>query len=130
MTLPDTVVSMIAAAVSGVTVYDGIIPAEPPSRYAIVYIDDGTLRALAACGTSDSATVRWQVQAIAADRQMASWVATTIRDWIVDRTPTVAGWVCGPVQHVFSERPGRDETVAVKPMVFKPDLYELLATRA
>jgi len=130
MTIPNAVFAMITAAVPDVTVYDGIIPTKPPLRYAIVYLDDGTLRALAACGQSDSATVRWQVQSIAPDREQASWVATTVRDAIVDATPAVAGWACGPIQHVYSERPGRDETVGVIPMVYKPDLYELLATRA
>lgn len=129
MTLPDTVLTVIRAAVPDVDVFDGEIPTEPPARYAIVYIDDGTLRALAACGQSDSATLRWQVQSIAPDRQMASWIAATIRDATVDTKPSATGWVCGPIQHVFSERPGRDETVGEKPMVYKPDLYELLATR-
>lgn len=130
MTLPDAVLAMIRAAVPDVTVYDGLVPTEPASRYAVVYIDDGTLRALAACGVSDSATVRWQVTAVAPDREMASWIAATIRDNTVDRTPAATGWGCGLIQHVFSERPGRDETVAQLPVVYKPDLYDLLATRA
>lgn len=128
--LPDAVLAKIRAAVPEVTVYDGIIPAEPPTRYAIVFVDDGTLDALAACGQHDSATVRWQVQSIAPDRQMASWIAKTIRDTTVDTKPVADGWVCGPIQHRFSERPGNDETVGERPVVFKPDLYDLLATRA
>jgi len=130
VTLPDTVIAMIQAAVPDVVVYDGIIPDQPPARYAIVYIDNGTREAYAACNVSDSSMFRWQVTAVAADRAMAVWVADTIADAIVDKTPTVAGWICGQIKHVFSERPARDETVAEKPMVFKPDLYELLATRA
>lgn len=129
MTLPDAVLAKIRAAVPDVTVFDGIIPAQPPDRYAIVYIDDGTLDALAACGTSDAATVRWQVTSVAPDRQMASWIATAIRDATVDTAPATDGWVCGHINHVFSERPGRDETVGEKPVVYKPDLYDLLATR-
>jgi hypothetical protein len=127
--LPDTVLAMIQAAVPGITVYDGIIPSTPADRYAIVYIDDGTLAAVSACNTSDSATLRWQVTSVAGDRQKASWIATKIRDTTVDSTPNPDGWVCGRIQHVFSERPGRDETVADRPVVYKPDVYDLLATR-
>lgn len=128
--LPDAVLAKIRAAVPDVTVYDGIIPAEPPARYVIVFIDDGTLSALAVCGRHDTATVRWQVQSIAPDRQAASWIAQKIRDTTVDTMPVADGWACGPIRHVFSERPGNDETVGERPVVFKPDLYDLLATRA
>lgn len=128
--LPDAVLAKIRAAVPDVTVYDGIIVPQPPARYAIVYIDDGTLDAMAVCGRHEFATVRWQVTAVAPDRQMASWIAQKIRDTTVDTTPSADGWVCGPIRHVFSERPGNDETVGELPVVFKPDLYDLLATRA
>lgn len=133
MTLPDAVLAMVRAALPpDVTVYDGLVPpgVTPPTRYAIAYFDDGTLAAVAACNDSDSATLRGQVTSVAPTREMASWIATKIRDAVVDATPAVDGWVCGRIQHVFSERPGRDETVAERPVVFKPDVYELLATRA
>lgn len=133
MTLPDAVIAMIRAAVpADVTVYDGLVPPPetPGTRYAIAYFDDGTLSAVSVCNTSDSATLRGQVTSVAPTREMASWIATRIRDAIVDVTPTVPGWVCGQIQHVFSERPGRDETVADRPAVFKADVYDLLATRA
>lgn len=142
--LPDAVIARVVSALPGaylwagtdpipdgdLVVFDGIVPPEPPTRYAVVYIDDGTLAALAACGRQDSATVRWQVTSVAPDRQQASWISQKIRDNTVDTTPTPDGWVCGPVNHVFSERPGRDETVGERPVVYKPDLYDLLATRA
>lgn len=142
--LPDAIIAKIVSALPGaylwngndpipetdLVVFDGIIPPTPPRRYAVVYIDDGTLSSLAVCGRSDTATVRWQVTAVAPDRQMASWISQRVRDNTVDTAPTADGWVCGPVNHVFSERPGRDETVAERPVVFKPDLYDLLATRA
>lgn len=130
MTLPDAVLAMIRGAVPDVDVFDGEVPETPPARYAVVYIDVGTRRALAACGRSDSATLRWQVTAVAADREMAAWLATKILDETLDRSPSADGWVCGQIKHVFSERPGRDETVQAVPVVYKPDLYDLLATRA
>lgn len=129
MTLSAAILTSIRAVVPGVDVYDGIVPDEPPDRYVVVYVDDGTLAALAVCAQSDSATCRWQTTCVAPDREMAGWLATRIRDNTVDTTPVAAGWSCGRICHQFSERPSRDETVQEKPVVFKIDLYDLLATR-
>lgn len=129
MSLSDAILASIRAAVPGVDVFDGIVPNEPPARYVVVYVDDGTLAALAVCSRSDSVTARWQTTCVAPDREMAGWLATRIRDNTVDSTPTSAGWVCGQICHQFSERPSRDETVQEKPVAFKIDLYDLLATR-
>lgn len=129
MSLSTAILASIQAAVPGVAVFDGIVPDEPPDRYVVVYVDDGTVAALAVCARSDSATCRWQTTCVAPDREMAGWLATRIRDATVDSAPVAAGWVCGQVCHQFSERPSRDETVQEKPVVFKIDLYDLLATR-
>lgn len=145
MTVPDAVLAQIVAAIPGgvlattdtdqvfppeqVPVFDGLIPAVPPSRYVVVYIDIGTRQALAACGSSDSAYVRWQTTSVAADGQMARWVADKVCD-SVDTRPVATGWSCGPIQHVYSQRPQRDETVAERPVVYQVDQYEVLATRS
>lgn len=129
MTVPADVLTRARAAVPGVTVYNAIVPTKPPERYAVMYADDGTLAALAACHQSDSARFRFQITSVAPDADMASWVAVAIRDYLVDSTPTAPGWLCGQICHQFSERPGRDETVQEFPVVYKIDLYDLLATR-
>ena len=142
--LSSAVLTRIVAALPGASLWDGtspvdpddlvvfdaIVPPTPPTRYVVVYVDDGTLTALAACGESDSATVRWQVMSVAPDRQMASWISEKVRDNTVDTSPAADGWVCGRIGHVFSERPGRDETVPERPVIYKSDLYTLLASRA
>jgi hypothetical protein len=146
LSVPDAVLTQIAAALPGgvvattdpdqiftdeqIAVYDGIIPKTPPLRYLIVYIDTGTLETLAACGQHDSAYVRWQTTSVAPDAGMARWLAERSRDGTVDTKPTAPGWSCGPIAHVYSQRPQRDETVAERPSVFQVDLYEVLATRA
>lgn len=145
MTVPDAVIARIVAAIPGgvlaatdpdqqfpdtqVPVYDGIVPTTPPTRYVVVYIDIGTRQALAACGASDSATVRWQTTSVAPNGPMARWVADKVAA-SVDVRPAAAGWVCGPIQHTYSQRPQRDETVAERPVVYQVDQYELLATRS
>lgn len=129
MTVPDTVLDMIGAAILDVAVYDGIVPTEPPDRYVVVYTDPGTLQELAVCNQSDSATFRWQTTCVAPDRQMAAWLAEHVRDGTVDMRPAVDGWSCGLVCHTYSQFPQRDETVMERPVVYQVDQYHLLATR-
>lgn len=146
MNIPDAVIAEIVAAIPGgvlastdvdqafteeqVPVFDGIVPKTPPGRYVVVYISPGTLEAVAACGQNDSVYVRWQNTAVAPDGGQLRWLAEKSRDGSVDQRPAADGWSCGPIQHVYSQYPQRDETVAERPVVFLVDQYELLATRA
>lgn len=145
MSVPDDVLDRIVASIPGgvlaptdtdqvfatdqIPVFDAIIPKTPPARYVIVYIDNGTRHALAACGQSDSAYVRWQTTTVAPDGGQVRWLGEKVLE-IVDSTPTATGWVCGQIQHIYGQRPQRDETVAERPVVYLIDQYEVLATRA
>jgi hypothetical protein len=129
VTVPDAILTLIAAAVPGVTVYDGRVGETPADRYVVVYPDPGTVKAVAACGRSDSVTFRWQTTCVAPDRQAAAWLAVAVRDGTVDTRPVVAGWACGLICHTYSQMPQRDEAVAEYPKVFQVDLFDLLATR-
>jgi hypothetical protein len=128
-TVPDEILTLIGAAIPGVTVFDGRVGDTPADRWVVVYPDPGTVKALAVCGRSDSATFRWQVTSVAPTRQRAAWLAGKVRDATVDVRPVVAGWVCGPVCHNYAQLPQHDETVAQHPVVYQVDLYDLLATR-
>ena len=128
MSIADAVVAAISDAVP-VPVYDGLVLQTPPQRHVVVYVDNGTLSSMAVCGVSDSAVVRWTIHAIAPDRAMAAWLAMRVRDAIVDQTMTATGWVCGPVQHTFSQQPQREEVVMERPISNAIDQYSLLATR-
>lgn len=142
VTIPDTVIAAVTAGLPGASlwdgnpidvdqlvVFDGQVPPTPSLRYAVVYIDPGTLRALAVCGQSDDVTVRWQITSVAPDAQRARWISATSRDAIVDHRPTVGGWACGLIRHTYSQMPQRDEAVPERRSVYQVDLYELLATR-
>jgi hypothetical protein len=129
VTVPDEILSLIVAAVPGVAVFDGRVGDTPADRYVVVYPDPGTVKALAVCGQSDSVTFRWQVTAVAPDRERAAWLAVAVRDATIDARPVVAGWVCGPVCHSYAQLPQHDEAVAELPVVYQVDLYDLLATR-
>lgn len=144
MTIPDAVIAAVADClpgaslwdgdspvdVSALLVFDGIVPPTPPTRYAVVYVDPGTLNALAVCGRSDDVTVRWQITSVAPDAQRARWIASHARDGIVDQRPSVDGWGCGLIRHTYAQPPQRDEAVVGRPAVYQVDLYELSATRS
>lgn len=143
MSVPEAVVQAVTAALPGAALYDpdtgfdmddlivfdGIVPPEPPHRYAVVYADIGTLNALAVCSISDSAMFRWQVTSVGRDALEARWIAAQIRDGIVDTRPDPDGWACGLVRHNFAATPARDEQVMERPVVYLVDQYQLLASR-
>lgn len=143
MTVPDEILALAAGALPGgylwdqesaiapddLVLFDGRVGPTPPRRYAVAYMDPGTLKALAVCNQSDSATFRWQITSVGPDRQTAAWVAAKIRDGIVDARPVVAGWACGLICHNYAQLPQPDEAVAERPVVYQVDLYDLLATR-
>lgn len=132
MSLPDAVLTMIRAAVPAVTVYDGQVPDDqaagvPPERYVAVYLADPTRAADNVEHTSTGGTLRWQVTSVAPDRGMASWLASQIRDALVDARPTAAGWSAGLIEHTLALPPRVDEQVQERPAVVAVDQYVLLA---
>jgi len=94
-----------------------------------VYIDRGTRSAEAVDSVSTSRTWRWQVTCVAPDRGMAAWLAERVADGLVDVRPKVDGWVCGQIEHTFSQQPQADEQVQERPVVVAVDLYALLAEK-
>lgn len=133
MTVPDAIVTLVEAAVPEVRVYDSGVPEEPPDRYAVVWPDDGS-RGLVpddmrVASRSTGEEYRFQVSSVAPDRARAAWIARIIRDAITDATPAVAGYACGPIQHVFSAAPDREEQVLARRAVLIADRYELLVER-
>ena len=135
MSIGETILDMVRDAVPGVAVYDGRVPDQhetpgvPPARYVVVYVNDPHRVAEDVGHTSSGGAVHWQVSCVAPDRAMASWLATTIRDAIVDVRPAAAGWSCGLVEHSVSLRPRADEAVQERPAVLVVDQYELLVER-
>lgn len=144
MSVPEAVLAAVVASLPGaalydpqspitdpddVYVFDGLVPPEPPHRYAVVYADTGTLNALAVCSISDSATYRWQVTSVGRDALEARWIATRIKDGIVDQKLSATGWSCGQIEHNYGGFPARDEQVMDRPVVYLIDQYVLLASR-
>lgn len=144
--MQDTILAMVVAALpdaylwshvdstvpsaEDLVVFDGIVPPQPPRRYVVVYLDDGTRdSAELVCGTSSSHTFRWQTTCVAPDRVMASWLSQKVKDAIVDQVPPAPGWSAGQIQHVFSQLPRPDEKVLERPVMFTVDQFSLLAER-
>lgn len=146
MSIPDTILDMVVAALPGsylwqshnpqvpdfedLVVFDGIVPPEPPRRYVVVYLDDGTRDAAdMVAHVSSSFLHRWQTTCVAPDRQMASWLAGRVKDALVDARPVVDGWSPGLIEHTFSQLPKPDEQVLERPVMFAVDQFTLLAER-
>lgn len=132
--IPAAILALVRDSVPGVTVYDGRVPDgpghdPPPDRYVAVYIDRGTRSAEAVDSVSTSRTWRWQVTCVAPDRGMAAWLAERVADGLVDVRPKVDGWVCGQIEHTFSQQPQADEQVQERPVMVAVDLYALLAEK-
>lgn len=150
MTVADTVVAAVVAAIPGAAlwqqteatppfddllVFDAIVPPQPPQRYVVVWPDDGTRTTgpgrdqSPVCDVSSSELYRWQVTAVAPDRQMAAWLARRVKDHLTDARIEVEGLSSGLIRHVFSQQPQPDEKVLERPVVFVIDQYRLLAER-
>lgn len=118
------------APAADLVVFDGIVPPTPPTRYVVVYLDDGTRdHAQSVCHQSTSVTHRWQTTCVAPDREMAAWLAGRIKDALIDARPVADGWSPGLVEHTFSQLPQPDERVLERPTVFAVDQFRLLAER-
>lgn len=143
MSPADVIADLVTAALPGadkyqpgsavddddLLVFDRIILPKPPQRYVRVNADNGTRAALAVCSRSDSVTLRWQVDCWAPDGPMASWMAVSILDNLLDTRPVIDGWACGQIVHTYSQSPGPEETVMERPVVRALDQYKLLASR-
>jgi hypothetical protein len=134
VSVPAAILALIETAVDPVTVYDGRVPDGtasdvPPSRYVAAYIADPHRLAENVAHESSGGPVRWQVTCVAPDREMASWLASRVRDALLDQRPVAAGWDCGLIIHAGSQRPRPDEQVQERPVVLVTDQYEVLVER-
>lgn len=150
MTVPDTVVGLVVEALApaggylwqqtgnavpadDLVVFDGLVPPTPPRRYIVTYIGDGvrspgpTFDDMAVSDEPSTEAFWWQTTAVAPDRAMASWIARTVRDYLVGRRITVDGHDPGLIRHTFTQLPQRDEQVLERPAVFAIDQYRLLS---
>lgn len=129
----DAILAKARAAVDGVTVFDAHVPsstaAEPlPRRYAVVYpsTPERTWQDLG--HTSDTYRVEWQVTSVGATRPEAEWVATRIRDGLVDERLTITGLVCDPVEHLAAQPIRWDDQVPGRVVIYGTDQYGFDAT--
>lgn len=132
MSVNDAILALIEAAVPAVTVFDSGAPDEDgseavPERYAVFWPDMGTPRKGQVANQSTGRVYRWQVNAVAPDRQMAEWIATRIAAALEDVRPHITGYLCGQIEHPFSLPARRDEQVLSRRVVVAMDRYQLLA---
>lgn len=134
MSLAAAILTRARQAVPAVTVYDGKVPdgqvsGQPPERYAVLYLADPRMSAENVAHQSTGGHLSFQVTSVAPDREMASWLATRIRDALVDHRPQAAGWSPGLIEHTFTAEPRPDEQVQERDVILLVDRYQLLAER-
>lgn len=112
------------------TVYSEGVPDAPAARYAVLWAAAGTLSAQDVANTPDLLTVPFQISSVGRGPAEAEAIATDARDLLVGRVPTAEGWVCGPVVHVSSAPPRRDEDRPDETVYLSVDSYEVQAARA
>lgn len=82
----------------------------------VLYADQGASTRDALCATPDGTVVTVQATCIGETRAQAGWMLDKVAELVENKRPVVDGWVCGPVQSLFSNLPRRDDDV--NPAVF------------
>ena len=133
MTLAGWVIETLRSALpAGVLVYDNAVPddgveAQPPERYVVVWMPSPTRGTESVSAQSTDRLTRWQITCVAPTRGMAGWLSERVCDALVDQTPDVDGWSCGPVRHLMSYQPETQDLVLARQAVAVMDRFELLA---
>lgn len=124
---------MLRAA--GITVYDAEVPTTPPDGPYVVQwsAPGGYDRGNLAAETTDAATTI-QFTCIGWDANEAMWMADTVMDTVLDRTPLIEGRVCWPITTEFIAPPiARDDAnrnAAGRPAFYVIQQVTVRSTRA
>lgn len=136
MNLAEAVLEAVRAAVPGVTVYDAAVPETPAERYLFAALPADGPGELAMDGRPDTLTVDFDVTAVASTVDAAwsaRWMAGEVRSYLTDpgRRYDQAGYhPAGPVEHIATFPPRRDEQVKERLTVYTVDRYRLRAVRS
>jgi hypothetical protein len=116
VTVKDAVKAAVQAAVPEVKVYVGAVlddqgnPEQPPSRYVVVYSDNGLREATSYQGRLDGRW-SWTVNFYAGTDDEASWMADTVREYLTSHRIIVDGWRSQKPRHDYSGQQTFDDDV-------------------
>jgi hypothetical protein len=109
--------------------YDGLVPASPAARYALVYFyvetPDGLQAPDAVNLTFDSDVIdAWAyVHSVGVTPASARIQARRVRTAVLNKVLTVAGRTCFPIRWREGQPPQRDEDVPGAPVFDQVDVY-------
>lgn len=104
------------ALLATVTVDDAETPNSAALPRVVLYADQGASTRDALCATPDGTVVTIQTTCVGETREQAGWLLDKVAELVENKRPAVTGFVCGPVQSLFSNLPRRDDDV--DPAVF------------
>lgn len=128
MSVASAVLAALRAVDATIPVGDGQAPAG--TRYAVLWAGDGLITAEDLGLTHDLLTLDFRLTCVGESSPEARWVSRRLRDGIVGRYLTVAGWSLGPVYHDGNDGLARDDDRPDVPVFYVLDRYHLQATRA
>ena len=103
---------------------------EDATRYAVVWVPPGALSSEDVANSSDLLHVSFTVVGVGRGGTESSRVAAAVRDALVGRKPSVAGWVFGPVVMVGDPfGPVRDDDLPGVVVYETRASYEVRASR-
>jgi hypothetical protein len=105
---------LTAALPSSIPVYDGVVPAQAPRPYVLVYTQISRSRTAAGNsldGRTATFVVRWVCHCVADTAAAARAVGMQVRAAFLDVRPAIAGRACDLIRQEESLPPNRDESL-------------------
>ncbi|WP_029135323.1 hypothetical protein [Nakamurella lactea] len=132
-TVQEAFIAVVKAAVpAGVKVFDSIVTGNTTAQYVAVYPDNGDRTQGAAQGFNDG-KFRFQITSVASGSvqlgQELRGLRKRVSDALIGVRLVADGWLCGPVESDFSNKPLADESALPTPTVYGTDGFVLLADR-
>lgn len=115
-TVKDAVKASVQAAIPAVKVYAGAVldvegnPEQPPSRYVVIYCDNGKREGFTYTTRLDGRW-GWTINFYAGTDEEASWMANRVVDYLLSHRIVADGWVGQMPRHDYSGQQSFDDDV-------------------
>ncbi len=133
MSVKDAVKDAVQSAIPNVRIYMGaVLDAEgnteqPPSRYAVVYSDNGKRDGSSYTRRLDGRWT-WTINFYAATDEEASWMADRVRDYLLSHRIVADGWRTQRPRHEYSGQQTFDDDVLSHTIVQCTEQFSMHAT--
>lgn len=123
----DAVLAALST-LSGITVFDGYVPDDPPSRYVVLWADAGLPDSDRLVDNPNRLRVGFTVTAVGTSREQCAWLTERVRGVLLGKRLAVAGRTSWKTRGVATEPARRDDDVQHRVVFYAPDTYELVTT--